>query len=156
LRRPDRESAFANRWAAVHLLLLACLISGCSSTSVDPTNPTEPEEVVRGFYGLITYHEYSRAWDLLSPRYQASRDYETWSAGFATTRAIRPDPTGGSRGHFAIKTISKTQRSARVAFTITVVPLDDKEPTRDFAGTWQLVQIDGNWRLDSEDSRQTR
>jgi len=101
----------------------------------------DPADAVRTFYSLIDHQAYRAAWDLLGPHFQANNTYAGWVKGYATTQSVAvPSAT----------TLSQSGSSATIKFTIVAV---DRQAggqllTQTFAGTWDLVLIDGEWKLD--------
>jgi hypothetical protein len=101
---------------------------------------------VSRFYSLIDARNFEAAWSLLSPQFQAGVQYERWIDGYAATRSVVVT---------SLSTVS--QNTTRATVEVSVVAIDDVDgrPVRKiFQGTWAVVLLAGEWRLDRGNIRQ--
>jgi hypothetical protein len=99
----------------------------------------DPAGTVRKFYQLIDEQNAAVAWPLLSPTFQANWSYDKWLDGYRNTRHVEV---------LFVKPVSATGDTAQVAVSIRSVDDDGTQSvTKRFEGTWDLVRIDGAWRL---------
>jgi S1-C subfamily serine protease len=97
-------------------------------------------DAVRAFYQLVNQRAFPQAWARLSSGFHGTMSYDTWLAGYATTRFVYVTDA---------HVISHDGETATVA--VTVVAVDEKNAhyvTQTFGGQWQLVVEGGAWRLD--------
>jgi len=116
--------------------------------SIDPPTmfvaaaPREsPESTVRSYYAAIGTRDFPAAWALLSPRQRATQEYGTWIDGHRNTRVVETP---------SVTTLSQSGDTASVEVTIVATDVDGTGVAiKTFWGTWDLVLMDGGWRLDA-------
>jgi hypothetical protein len=100
-----------------------------------------PADAVRTFYTLLNQGDYARAWDFLGPRFKSGNSYAGWVKGYATTQSVTVA---------SASTVDQSGPTATV--NLTIVSVDRQAAgqllTQTFQGTWNLVLIDGAWKLD--------
>jgi hypothetical protein len=100
-----------------------------------------PQVVVTHFYSAIGAHDLQTAWNLLSSRARSNQDFTTWSKGYATTRSAQLSD---------VKVVSQAADQAKVSFTLQSVDVEGgNTTTKTFQGSWQLLQSNGAWFLDT-------
>jgi S1-C subfamily serine protease len=100
-----------------------------------------PEETAWAFYYLIANREFELAYSLLSQRFQASRPYGTWLAGYETTLLVFVEE---------VRTMQYDPPVVYVSVLATDL-LNSEVVTRRFAGKWRFAFEGGMWRLDVGD-----
>jgi S1-C subfamily serine protease len=100
-----------------------------------------PEETAWAFYYLIANREFELAYSLLSQRFQASRPYGTWLAGYDTTLLVFVEE---------VRTMQYDPPVVYVSVLATDL-LNNEVVTRRFAGEWRFAFEGGMWRLDVGD-----
>jgi len=98
-----------------------------------------PTVTVALFYTYIGAQRYADAYALLSSRYRAQQPYDSWRAGYTTTRGAYDE---------AVSEASQMPEQVNVTIVATDL-INGQTVVRRFAGTWTLVQEPGGWRLDS-------
>jgi hypothetical protein len=117
-----------------------------AGVSTGPPPPTSvpaglsPEETVALFYTLINRRQFSSAYALYSTRFRASEgSFEAWQAGYATTESVTVEFVRRASGAGTVVEVSILARDI----------VNGRPLMRRFAGTWTLVQEQGQWRLDT-------
>jgi hypothetical protein len=111
-----------------------------SGQAVPVAPASDPRSTVTQFYDAIGAHDLQTAWGLLSPRFQSTQNYNTWTNGYAQTRSAHVTDA---------RVVDQSPGKATVSFTLmSVDDQNGKSVPKTFQGTWQLVQMDGKWRLD--------
>jgi len=100
-----------------------------------------PEETAWAFYYLIANREFELAYSLLSQRFQASRPYGTWLAGYDTTLLVFVEE---------VRTMQYDPPVVYVSVLATDL-LNNEVVTRRFAGEWRFAFEGGMWRLEVGD-----
>jgi S1-C subfamily serine protease len=100
-----------------------------------------PEETAWAFYYLVANREFELAYSLLSQRFQASRPYGKWLAGYDTTLLVFVEE---------VRTMKYDPPVVYVSVLATDL-LNNEVVTRRFAGKWQFAFEGGMWRLDVGD-----
>ena len=92
---------------------------------------------------MLEARDFQGAWNLLRPTFRANLNYNNWVAGYANTRAVRPT---------SVSTTAQSVSTAAVAVTLTAVDQAGAGTvTRTFQGAWNLVTVNGEWKLNSAD-----
>jgi hypothetical protein len=97
-------------------------------------------------YSHIGARNFQAAWSLLGPTLRSKYQYDGWVKGFESTHSVQtPSVT------------TTSQSRDRTTVEVTVVSEDmagTQLVTKRFQGTWDLVLIDGVWKLDVPSMRQ--
>lgn len=102
---------------------------------------SDPRSTVTQFYDAINAKDFQTAWGLLSPRFQSTQNYSSWTSGYGQTRSAHVTDA---------RVVDQSPGKATVSFTLmSVDDQNGKTVPKTFQGTWQLVQMDGKWRLDT-------
>jgi S1-C subfamily serine protease len=113
-----------------------------------PQPSAAPADAVRQFYALINSRNYQAAWNLLSPRYRSTLDYDSWARGYQTTRSVTT-PT--------VRTTSQSGSTASVELTVVSVDAEGAATvTKTFQGSWSVAVVENSWKLDNPSIRQVR
>ena len=105
-----------------------------------------PAAAVTRFYRAIGARDLEAAWEFLSPRFQGTIAYEKWLEGYATTRGAEVT---------SATTSSQTNSSAAVEVTVVSIDvIEGRRVSKTFQGSWTLVSVGGQWRLDRPSIRQ--
>jgi hypothetical protein len=129
--------------AAQQLASMADELAVWDGSSVSAaTGPGDPADAVQAFYGLLNRGDFEDAWNMYNPRYTSTHSFDDWVKGYATTQSVTV---------LSATTTSQTDATATVNTTVQSV---DKQAggkllTQQFQGTWNLVLVDGNWKLDT-------
>jgi hypothetical protein len=117
------------------------------SSSQSITAAAGPQAAVTRFYSALGAHDLQTAWNLLSARARGDQNYATWSKGYASTRSAKLSD---------VRVVNQASDRATVSFTLESVDAQDGGGTipKTFQGSWQLVQSNGAWLLDSPSIRQ--
>jgi Domain of unknown function (DUF4352) len=117
--------------------------AGVSTAPPAPTSAPaglSPEETVALHYTLIDRRQFSSAYALYSSRFRASEgSFEAWQAGYATTESVTVEFVRRASGAGTVVEVSILARDI----------VNGRPVIRRFAGTWTLVQEQGQWRLDT-------
>lgn len=139
---------FCAGWERRHGLQIApgaLLVTGPAPPAVPAAGA--PAEAVRQHYAFINARNYRAAWELFTPRGRPVPAYEDYVQGFRTTVSVQTP---------AVTTVEQTADRATVAVTIIAVDQEgDRRITKRFEGTWALILVDGQWKLDRASIRQT-
>lgn len=115
--------------------------SGASPTVQTDALFAAQSGAVKEFYQDLGNRNFTAAYALLSPSYQASHPFPAWKAGYATTDG------------FTVYIYStSTANTLLVQMVVTDFTASGGTVTRSYSGTWLLVQDPGTkrWLLDQE------
>jgi len=119
----------------------AAASSATGGASATAAGSGDPADVVRTFYNSLSLGDYSDAWDMLGPRFKNSNDFDSWVKGYATTQSV------------TVRSAATVfQKDTTSSVNMTIVSVDRQAGgqtlTQTFQGTWNLVLINGAWKLD--------
>jgi HJR/Mrr/RecB family endonuclease len=109
-------------------------------------NDVSPTQTVRDFYAALNGRNFQAAWNLLSPEYQQTLDFNAWVSGYRTTQSVQLSSV-------SISAQDTRHATANVAIMATDIT-DTGAKTTEYQGTWELVLTDGPWELDKPTIRQ--
>jgi hypothetical protein len=107
-----------------------------SATAAPPVRLT-PVEIVSLFYSLIDQRRFDEAYALLSTRFKAQGTREAFRAGYLTTQGVYVERVQ----------VGSTPSNVQVSILATDL-INGQRTVRRFAGTWDLVEEQGMWKLD--------
>ena len=116
------------------------LLAGALEVQEAPLPAGDPADAVRQFYLAIGAGDYESAWNLLSPRSQATKDFESWAAGYRDS--------GSTEGTVAT-TVQQVGRTAVVEADVIYKKNDGPGGTQHLKVVWTLVVAGGGWKLDT-------
>lgn len=97
-----------------------------------------PVQTVTTFYTYIAARRYAHAYQLMSQDLRQRQRYESWVADYATTEAV---------------VIERVQPTSSISTVEASMLATDRFPTgnvnRRFAGPVELVQEEGEWRINA-------
>jgi eukaryotic-like serine/threonine-protein kinase len=111
-------------------------------TEPPTAQPSAPARAVIAFYDAVADHDWERAIDLWSPSMQQRYPPDAWLIDrFRPTTRI--DIT-------RLDTVYVDRDAGRARVNVSLIEYRSKEPSlRTFIGSWDLVRIDGLWKLDN-------
>jgi hypothetical protein len=110
-------------------------------TFVAAASQGSPESAVRNYYAVIGARDFPAAWALLSPQRRAALDYGSWVDGHRNTRAVQTP---------SVTTVGQSVDTATVDVSIVATDVEGAGAViRTFRGTWDLVVVEGGWKLDA-------
>jgi hypothetical protein len=117
-----------------------------TSPTVGQASSSDSAQTVRQFYSHIGARDFQAAWNLLGPAFRSKNQYDGWVKGFENTRSVQT---------IAVATTSQSRDKATVEVTIiSEDTMGSQQVTKRFQGTWDLVLVDGGWKLDVPIMRQ--
>ena len=107
----------------------------------------DPADAVQQFYAHIGSRNFQAAWQMLGPSFRAKNEYNGWVKGFESTRSVQTS---------SATTTSQSGDKAVVDITINSVDaIGSRTEAKTFGGSWDLVRVDGAWKLETPHIRQT-
>ena len=134
------------RYVTIPPATLEVVRSATVPTSVTvPATPTpahteaaDPVQTVWNFYADLNAKDLEAAWELLSPNYRATLDFNSWVDGYPATQSV----------HVTSAEVA-AQEGTHATVQIEIAAdgnADAGVRTIDFAGTWGVVLADGTWK----------
>jgi hypothetical protein len=109
--------------------------------ALTPDHNSDPASAVRTFYGHLGRKELAAAWGALGPAFKARVSYDDWVKGFATTIRVEAATE---------RAVVQAPDRATVWVRISADDMiDGQRATSTFNGSWELVRVGGNWKLDT-------
>ena len=117
-----------------------------TSTQQPVVNKIAAKDVFLSFHEAITNKRLEDAYNILSPEYQQfMKSYDNFARGYSTT--LRSDIV-------ELNTLHEGNNSASYSYTLKAVDQDGSgTKTQYFAGKAKLININGQWRLDSTEAK---
>lgn len=99
------------------------------------------EYAFRAYHKAITAHQLREAYQYFSPDFRQNMgDYESWSAGYATTVASVPEK---------VSVLSSSDNRTVLSFQLKATDQSNgQEETNYFVGECTMVKLGGDWKID--------
>lgn len=104
------------------------------------------EYAFRAYHRAITAHQLREAYQYFSPDFRQNMgDYESWSAGYATTVASVPEK---------VSVLSSSDDQAVLSFRLKATDQSNgQEETNYFVGECTMVKLGGDWKIEEITAR---
>ena len=131
------------------LALLVAVVTIAAAGGAAPVTPAEaliqatPADSVARYYSLIGERNFAGAWERLSANRRAalSDNFDAWVRSHDTTMSVEVR---------SVSTVARTPSAATVVVSLVAVDAEGGSTVaRTFEGTWGLVLVSGDWKLDT-------